>query len=745
MQSRNRSAYVRLAAVVTAAMSLGTLVGCGVAASKPSTDYVAPNQLTGLVLAGRNYMAGATVKIYATQPNGVATNGTYVGTAKLLQTLTASANGQWSTTNVSCSTPDQLYVTAEAGTPYPYTTNATTLSNNPNSLMMTAIGDCSILSSGENPRNLTGVITNEASTVAAVWALRPFISLSGTTVNVTSSPTNYAGTNGVGTTTNFAGLAHAFLNANSLSPFRYGAFVAFTNGAVDITGGGLVPTQELNSLAYVQYLCTVGTADGVTAGNFDLCQQLYKVATPPGGTAPTNSLQAMLNIANYPANNAQAIMTFAQTNVPGTTTPEGASVGPYVPELAEFIASGTPLTEDWSVALYYGPGYGGTATGQSSQVPIYVGIDANDDIFFSNPAASGSSTQGDIIALTSDGQSLWTSPTDFSLLVQPRGITADASGNIWVANGASGTGQNFVQQMSAATGIEINRYVSGSSTLDGIAVDSLGNVWYTGYVTTGQNLHELVKSGTTYTEKTDFSMPPSAPLLMTQVRPDNKNNIWVAGYNSTIGANGAALYFPNTGTAAAPTYNASLISVPITGTGTQTYGIAVDASGNAYVAGNSVAPPNPQTTPPTIAGPGELYKVTVTGSGASATLATSPLVTVNQSNPSANGLNIRFMDTDGVGTIWFLDDQTGTKLYQYVPSSGTLTPFYPCYNSGPLSAAPEVCGDGLSTRLDMSIDSTGSIWVAGYGNTGGGHIEQLIGLAAPTVPLRALGKIGVMP
>ena len=47
-----------------------------------------------------------------------------------------------------------------------------------------------------------------------------FISLNGTTVNVTSSAMNYGGTKGVGTPTNFAGLAHAFLNANNLSSTR---------------------------------------------------------------------------------------------------------------------------------------------------------------------------------------------------------------------------------------------------------------------------------------------------------------------------------------------------------------------------------------------------------------------------------------------------------------------------------------------------------------------------------------------
>ena len=87
--------------------------------SAPSTDHTTPVTLQGQVFAGRNYMAGATVKIYQTQSNGVAGNGFYTGTAKLLTTVTANTTGGWSVQGLSCSSPDQIYVTAEAGVPYP--------------------------------------------------------------------------------------------------------------------------------------------------------------------------------------------------------------------------------------------------------------------------------------------------------------------------------------------------------------------------------------------------------------------------------------------------------------------------------------------------------------------------------------------------------------------------------------------------------------------------------------------------
>ena len=711
--------YVRLAAGVLATASLAVLAGCGVAASTPPTNYTGPVTLQGQVFAGRNYMAGATVTVYETQSTGVASKGTYTGTAKQLAQVTANSTGGWSLTGISCSSPDQLYVTAVAGTPYPSGFNYTTLVNNPNSVMLTAIGDCSILTSATTTNNVTSIVTNEASTVAAVWALRPFISMTGSTVNITSDASNYGGTAGIGSPGNYAGLAHAFLNANNLSPYKLGAFVQYTNGDPDGThGGGLVPVQELNSLAYAQYLCTIGS-DGTSPGNFSYCTTLYGLATPPGGTAPTNSLQAMLNIADYPANNATAILNFTLTPIPlsGQTTSQVINAGVYVPALTGF---GT-LTNDWSVALYFLPGDGATATAQGSQVPEFVTIDANDDVYFANPIASSSSTSGNVVALSSNGTNLWNSPTDTTKVTQPHAIAADSLGHVWVENNSATAGQGIVEELNAANGATVAQFTSTATQLYGIAVDSLNNVWYTANIVGGQNLHELLRNGSTYTEAT-FAVSPNSTYQLLQVRPDSNNNIWAAGY---LSAGGAAVYFPNTGTAAAPTYTAGLKYAPVTGP-SSTYGITTDATGNGWVVTNGT-------------GSG-IWKVAVTGSGAAATLAATNVAP----NPAAAS---RFMDVDGLGNIWYVDNTTGTKLYQYVPGTAAATGFYPCYNAGTTtgSGTSQVCTTGISTRFDLAIDSTGTIWVASYGNSGGGRMTQIIGLAAPTVPLKSLGKIGMLP
>ncbi len=252
------------------------------------------------------------MRIFETQPSGTRqADGTYSGQAKLLTHADGEHDRRLVDSGSELRDRQHGLCHAEGGTPYPSDQNSTTFPNNPNSLMLTAIGDCALLGQAQGSNNVTSIVINEASTVAAVWALRNFISLDGTTVNITSDATNYTGTSGVGVPENYAGLAHAFLNANGISPYKQGAFVQYTGG-----GGGGRHGRRTGARAGAE-LAGLGAVSvhyrSATPGQFDLCTQLYQLATPPGGTAPSNSLAAMLNIAKYPANNAAGILAFSLT------------------------------------------------------------------------------------------------------------------------------------------------------------------------------------------------------------------------------------------------------------------------------------------------------------------------------------------------------------------------------------------------------------------------------------------------
>ncbi len=96
---------------------------------------------------------------------------------------------------------------------------------------------------------------------------------------------------------------------------------------------------------------------------------------------------------------------------------------------------------------------------------------------------------------------------------------------------------------------------------------------------------------------------------------------------------------------------------------------------------------------------GGIFETTMTGTGASATLQST--------NVAANGATTsRYLDTDGVGTIWYPDSSTGTLLYQYIPSSNTTNAYYPCYNAGTTTGTNNTLADlrdRFSTRQSLAM------------------------------------------
>ena len=78
--------------------------------------------------------------------------------------------------------------------------------------------------------------------------------------------------------------------------------------------GYSVPSTTINTLANIIAAC-INTSGGV-AGDMSACGDLFSDATPSGGTAPTNVVNALLNILNNPTANLTPL-----ENLAGTTTP----------------------------------------------------------------------------------------------------------------------------------------------------------------------------------------------------------------------------------------------------------------------------------------------------------------------------------------------------------------------------------------------------------------------------------------
>ena len=82
---------------------------------------------------------------------------------------------------------------------------------------------------------------------------------------------------------------------------------------VDLETGGLGPVIQdpLNS-SQTTTLATVNTLANILTGYItrvhgDACDKFFAAATPPGGTAPTDTLTAAQNIARNPSHQAQKL------------------------------------------------------------------------------------------------------------------------------------------------------------------------------------------------------------------------------------------------------------------------------------------------------------------------------------------------------------------------------------------------------------------------------------------------------
>jgi hypothetical protein len=275
------SASVRFAAFFTFTV---LFTGCSIAPS--ISPGVASNaHISGRVHGGQQPISGATIQLYTV---GISGDGS-ASNPLLTQTVTSAADGTFSITSLySCSSASLVYLTATGGNPG-------LSSVNPNIALMTALGPCSGLTSS------TFISVNELTTVAAVYALAPYMS-SLTAVGSSASDAS--------------ALTAAFTLANE--------FVNSTSGFSPGTGipaGTSIPSATINTLGDVIASC-INSAGGV-AGDSSLCGQLFSYTIPGNAPAPTNTIASLLYLANNPTLNTSllfGLITPTEPFQPGLST-----------------------------------------------------------------------------------------------------------------------------------------------------------------------------------------------------------------------------------------------------------------------------------------------------------------------------------------------------------------------------------------------------------------------------------------
>jgi len=349
----------RKSGIAAAMAGLVLLAGCGVQRPGSSAVPDATAGVTGRVHGGQQAVGGSTIQLYTVGTTGDGSS----STALLTQTVTTDGNGNFNLTGLySCTSATLVYITATGGDPTPTTTN-------PNLAMMTALGACTGLTSG------TFISINEVTTVAAVAALSPYM---------TSATAVGSGTSDV------AALTAAFATAAAYADPSLGV----TPGP-DVPAGMAAPSSEINTLADILAACVNST--GGASGDNSSCGNLFLLTKPTNGTAATNTVMALLNLANNPTLNTSSLFGLASSSGPFqpglTVSPSNFQVG-LTPELgsealtispAYLIFSGGsegyPLTAQTATILNSGTG----AVTLSS-----IGIDGSDATDFSKTTTCGS-------------------------------------------------------------------------------------------------------------------------------------------------------------------------------------------------------------------------------------------------------------------------------------------------------------------------------------------------------------------
>jgi hypothetical protein len=401
---------VRLAASIGAAtLAVAFLSGCGMnlttTGGQVQSGISGTGHIQGLIHGGQQPVSGSTLQLYAVTTGGYGAP----ATALLTKPVTSAADGSFSITgSYSCTGVNQVYLVATGGNPgLPGNANNAALA------MMAALGPCSTLLSNAST---TFINLNEVTTVAGAWSLAQFM----------SAPTN-AGTS----STNITGLQNAFLTAGKIANTATG-----TAPGPALPVGATLPVAEINTLANILSACINSTG---STGAGTSCGALFSAATPPGGSAPTDTLTAALNIAKYPSNNVPALFALA------------APSAVFQPTLSTAPAN-------WLIGIHH--------VGGGLAQPTGVALDATGNVWVANAANS-------VSEFTPTGAAL--SPTagyTSGSLSSPSAIAIDLSGNAWVAN-KTGSVTRIAPLGASAT----NFTAGGFNLPSSIAIDGSGNVW----------------------------------------------------------------------------------------------------------------------------------------------------------------------------------------------------------------------------------------------------------------------------
>ena len=501
------------------------------AASNPGVGF------TGMAMAGKDPVVGATVQVYTAGTSG---NGS-AGTVLLTNGLTTDGAGAFSVPGgYACpAAASQLYVVVRGG-------NVGAGAANPAIALATAVGACNQLASGSQ------FVVNEVTTAATAYGLAQFLSPGG---NVGSSATNTKG------------LSNAVATVASLANLTTG-----TSPGASFPANGSSPAARINSIANLLNTCTSATSTSS-------CSSLFSAATPASGTAPNNTLDAALNLVRNPGSNVATLYT--QSTASTAFTPALTAAPSDWTLFINYTGGGmnTPTavavdaTGNVWVAGYYGvasefspigaPVFPNGITGGGLFHSYGLAIDPQNNVWIpdEDSPVSVNGGYGSVTVLSSTGQ-LISGATGYITggIAYPLAIAIDTNATAWVIDywnqhltllsstgqplsGADGYTADLSFPISIAIDANNNAWVGNSKTntvtkvsanghfssyaccnwAGGIAIDQRGYVWVTNYM--GDSISQLAGDGTVISSGYSDSL---ASISHPQgIAVDGSGHVWV--------------------------------------------------------------------------------------------------------------------------------------------------------------------------------------------------------------------------
>jgi hypothetical protein len=544
----------------------------------------------GKAMAGTHPIVGAEVQLYAAGTTG---NGS-AGTALLTTAVTTDANGAFTVpAGYACpAAASQLYVVVRGGQVGTSTSNAAIT-------LATTLGACNQLAASSQ------FVLNEVTTAATAWGLSQFLS---------------AGGNIGATATNAQGLSNAVATAANLANPTAG-----TSPGASFPKTGASPVARVNSVANLLNTCTTATSPAA-------CSPLFSATTPSGGTAPANTLDAVLNLVRNPGTNVATLYTQSTAStafMPALTTapadwtmfinysgggmngPSGVGVdstgnvwvADYFNAASEFSPTGTPV-------------FPSGITGGGLSESYGLAVDAQNNVWIPNEstAASVNKGLGSVTVLGSTGQVI-SGATGYSAggIAYPDAIAIDTNATVWVADnynasvtllsstgqplsGANGyTAPKLAYPVAVAIDANHNGWVANIEDVvvtkvspdgsqfssyscceapAGIAIDQRGYVWVANYL--GQSVSQLASDGTVISS--GYSDNKASIVYPQGIAIDGSGHVWVTNFggHSITELAGSATSSP--GQILSPTAGWALDANVDEG-----FAVAIDASGNLWV------------------------------------------------------------------------------------------------------------------------------------------------------------------